>query len=109
MGRWVAAANESPSPLPSPSGPPPKATDNRKLKLTYNPAPKYPSEARYSRVRGSGRFRVTFGTGGEATEVQVIESTGKSVLDQAATASLRQWKSEPGHEWSLVVPITFEP
>lgn len=109
VGRWVAVANESPSPLPSPSVQPPKAGDNRKLKLTYNPVPKYPPEARSARVSGSGRFRVTFSTGGEARDVQVIESTGKSVLDQAATASLRQWKSEPGHEWSLVVPITFEP
>ena len=107
IGHWAAATTESPSPSPQPSV---RATAaNRKSKLTYNPPPKYPAEARFSRVSGSGRFRITFSADGEAREVQVIESTGKSVLDQAATASLRQWKSESGHEWSVVVPITFQP
>ena len=107
IGRWAASTTESPSPSPQPSV---RATAaNRKSKLTYNPPPKYPAEARFSRVSGSGRFRVTFSANGEARDVQIIESTGKSVLDQAARASLRQWKSEPGHEWSVVVPITFQP
>ena len=109
---WAAAAaTESPPPQSSPPSPPPvrAAQDNRKSKLTYNPAPKYPPEARLSRVSGSGRFRIIFSAEGEARDVQVIESTGKAVLDQAAAASLRQWKAEPGHEWSVVVPITFKP
>ena len=104
---WAAAKTESPSPEASPAV---QATpDNRKSKLTYNPAPKYPPEARVSRISGSGRFRITFSTEGEARDVQVIQSTGKSVLDQAAADSLRQWKAEPGREWSVVVPITFKP
>jgi hypothetical protein len=31
------------------------------------------------------------------------------VLDQAAVSALHDWRSEPGREWSLVVPITFKP
>ncbi|PYK38787.1 MAG: hypothetical protein DME49_06765, partial [Verrucomicrobia bacterium] len=54
-------------------------------------------------------FRIIFSADGAARDVRVIESTGKPVLDQAAADSLRQWKSEPGHEWSVVVPITFKP
>ncbi len=105
--RWAAASIESPSPQPNPSAR--AAGDNRKSKLTYNPAPRYPPEARLSRVSGSGRFRIIFSADGAARDVQVIQSTGKSVLDQAAADSLRQWKSESGHEWSVVVPITFKP
>jgi protein TonB len=102
---WAVATTESPSPQPSAQATP----HNRKSKLTYNPAPKYPPEARVSRISGSGRFRIIFSADGAARDVQVIQSTGKPVLDQAAAESLRQWKSEPGHEWSAVVPITFKP
>ena len=109
--RWAAANSESLSPQPNPSPQPSAraAGENRKSKLTYNPAPRYPPEARLSRVSGSGRFRIIFSADGAARDVRVIESTGKPVLDQAAADSLRQWKSEPGHEWSVVVPITFKP
>ena len=109
--RWAAASIESSSPQPNPSPQPSAraAADNRKSKLTYNPAPRYPPEARLSRISGSGRFRIIFSADGEARDVRVIQSTGKPVLDQAAADSLRQWKSEPGHEWSVVVPITFKP
>ncbi len=109
--RWAAASSEflSPQPNPSPQPSARAAGENRKSKLTYNPAPRYPAEARLSRVSGSGRFRIIFSADGAARDVRVIESTGKPVLDQAAADSLLQWKSEPGHEWSVVVPITFKP
>ncbi len=103
--RWATALTESPSPQPSAQAMP----HNRTSILTYNPAPKYPPEARVSRISGSGRFRIIFSADGAVRDVQVIQSTGKPVLDQAAAESLRQWKSEPGHEWSAVVPITFKP
>jgi TonB family protein len=41
--------------------------------------------------------------------VETVTSTGRPVLDQAALNGLRQWKSEPGHEWTILVPISFEP
>ena len=80
-------------------------------KLVYAPAPHYPSDAREPRVAGqaSGSFRVLFDANGRAVAVQTIRSTGNSALDQAAVSALHQWRSEAGHEWSLVVPITFKP
>jgi TonB family protein len=80
-------------------------------KLIYAPPPRYPSDARQPRDAGqaSGSFRVSFGADGHAVGVQTIRSTGNSVLDQSALAALREWRSEPGHEWSLVVPVTFKP
>src|SRR5882724_12873292 len=83
----------------------------RGSKLIYAPAPRYPAEARQSRGAGqsSGSFRVLFDTNGNAVAVQTMRSTGNPLLDQAAVAALQEWRSEPGREWSLVVPITFKP
>jgi TonB family protein len=99
--RWSGTEAESPTPTPSP----------KKLRIVSNPAPAYPQQARRANppIGGSGRFRIVFGANGDAREVQVVRSTGQSILDQAAVDALQQWKSEPGREWSLVVPITFRP
>jgi len=99
--RWAGAEAESPTPTPSP----------KKLRIVSNPAPVYPEQARHSNppIGGSGRFRIIFGANGSVKEVQVLRSTGQDILDQAALEALSQWKSEPGREWSLAVPISFRP
>jgi TonB family protein len=101
-GRWAAAPVESPTPKFA-----------RNPRVIYNPGPRYPYESRMLRsgpTTGSGKFRVTFDTNGQVKDVQVIESTGQTILDQAAVAALRQWKAEPGaHDWTVLVPITFQP
>jgi len=38
-----------------------------------------------------------------------LRSTGAPALDQAAVAALIQWKSDPGTEWSMIVPVSFQP
>lgn len=80
-------------------------------KLVYAPSPHYPAEAKRSgwAVRGSGSFRVLFGANGRAINVQTVRSTGNPLLDEAAVAALHEWRSEPGRDWSLVVPISFQP
>ena len=107
-GRWAAAPVESPTATPSPT---PKFARNPRV--IYNPGPRYPYEARMLRsgpTTGSGKFRVTFDTNGLVKNVQAVESTGQSVLDQAAIKALQQWKAEPGgREWTVLVPITFQP
>lgn len=103
-GKWAAAPQESPSPTPTPRA---------ARRVLYNPAPKYPFEARSIRVgpnRGSGKYRVTFGPNGLVRNVQVVESTGQPILDNAAVDGLRQWRAEPGAtDWTVLVPITFQP
>lgn len=106
--RWAAAPVESPTATPTPT---PKFARNPRV--IYNPAPRYPYEARMLRsgpTTGSGKFRVTFDTNGLVKNVQTIESTGQTILDQAAIKALQQWKAEPGgREWTVLVPITFQP
>src|SRR5438309_964728 len=82
----------------------------RGSKLIYAPVPRYPADAKQLRggVQGSGSFRVLFDANGHAVAVQTLRSTGNSSLDEAAISALHQWRSEPGREWSLVVPITFK-
>ena len=98
--RWLGAPNESPTPTPAPRG-----------KVIYSPSPIYPDRARAARppLAGSGRFRIVFDASGEVKEVQIVRSTGQPVLDQAAVEAFRKWRSTPGHEWTLVIPITFRP
>jgi TonB family protein len=102
--KWAAAPQESPSPTPTP---------RVARRVLFNPAPKYPFEARSIRIgpnRGNGKYRVTFGINGSVRNVQVVESTGQPILDNAAIDGLRQWRAEPGTtEWTVLVPITFAP
>ena len=105
-GRWAAAPVESPTVSPTPKL-------ARNPRVLYNPAPKYPYEVRMLRSgpkTGSGKFRVTFGPNGSVTNIQTVESTGQPLLDQAATSALRQWRTEPpGRDWTVLVPISFQP
>jgi TonB family protein len=104
--RTIPSASATPARTGTPSRIPLKGS-----KLVYAPAPRFPSEARQQRGAGqsSGSFRVSFDSDGRAVAVQTIRSTGNSALDEAAVSALQQWRSEAGHEWSVVVPITFKP
>jgi TonB family protein len=95
--RWAEAA-------PSPTKPP-----KHKGKIIFNPPPNYPSEAYNSAIKGTGHFRIVFDTDGHAKNVQIVSSTGAAVLDRAAMTAFQQWKSDPGPEWSIVVPVSFQP
>jgi TonB family protein len=105
-GRWGAAPVESPTVSPTPKF-------ARNPRVLYNPAPRYPYQGRLLRsgpTTGSGKFRVTFDATGQVKNVQVIESTGQGLLDSAAIDALRHWRAEPGaHEWTVMVPVTFQP
>ncbi len=107
-GRWAAAPVESPAVSPTPT---PKFSRNPRV--LYNPAPRYPYQGRLLRsgpTTGSGKFRVTFDATGQVKNVQMIESTGQGLLASAAIDALRHWRAEPGaHEWTVMVPISFQP
>src|SRR5436190_2797472 len=110
VATWQTLRTPTASPTATRS-PTPAKIPLRGSKLIYAPVPRYPAEAKQlgGGVQGSGSFRVLFDTDGYAVAVQTLRSTGNPSLDQAAVAALHEWRSEPGREWSLVVPITFKP
>jgi TonB family protein len=93
---------------PSPS---PSATKPVRRKIVFNPPPIYPAEARGIPTAGlsAGSYRIYFDATGRAKNVQILKTTGAPVFDRAALMALQQWKSEPGQEWTIVVPISFQP
>jgi TonB family protein len=109
IASWQTLRTTTASPTATRS-PTPAKTPLRGSKLIYAPVPRYPADARQWRggVQGSGSFRVLFDANGHAVAVQTLRSTGNSSLDEAAVSALHEWRSEPGREWSLVVPITFK-
>jgi len=115
IASWQTLATSShlTTPTASPAAtrsPTPAKIPLRGSKLIYAPVPRYPADAKQLRggLQGSGSFRVLFDADGHAAAVQTLRSTGNSSLDEAAVSALHEWRSEPGREWSLVVPITFK-
>jgi TonB family protein len=87
--------------------PAPRATP--KPRLVFAPAPAFPDDVRSpSGSSWSGRFSLSFDSRGNVTKVQIARSTGNERLDRAAISTLRQWKSGPGQEWVVTVPVTFQ-
>jgi TonB family protein len=91
----VAEAHATPKPTPKP-------------RITYAPAPAFPSGPSVSGQSGTGRFRLTFDGQGNVTNIQVVKSTGNPYFDQSALKTLRQWKSAPSQGWQATVPVTFQ-
>src|SRR5438309_7379085 len=109
VATWQTLRTPTASPTATRS-PTPAQIPLRGSKLIYAPVPRYPVNAKQlgGGVQGSGSFRVLFDATGHAVAVQTLRSTGNSSLDEAAVSALHEWRSEPGREWSLVVPITFK-
>ncbi|PYL63447.1 MAG: hypothetical protein DMF24_00450 [Verrucomicrobia bacterium] len=93
---WPATAEASATPRASP-----------KPRLVYAPAPAFPPRAAQPGVSGTGRFRLSFDTQGNVTNIQLIQSTGNRLFDESAINTLRQWKCAPGQGGAVTVPVTF--
>ncbi len=101
----VAAA---PVAKPAPVIPP-----NFNANYLNNPAPAYPPLTKRQGHQGKVLLRVFVNTSGGAEQVQVRNSSGHDVLDQAALNAVRRWRFVPARQgdqpvavWVLV-PITF--
>jgi TonB family protein len=98
--RWPQTAEASPTPRP---------TLTPKSRIVYAPAPPFPPDGRLRPGEPrSGRFRLSFDTKGNVRSIQIVQSTGDGLFDQAAVSGLRRWKSTPGVEWAATVPVTFQ-
>lgn len=80
---------------------------DRKKHAVKTPQPSYPYEAWKNGAEGRGIFRLVVAPGGDIRVVQVLQSTGHRVLDQAAVTGLKEWRFVPGKVKEFVVPVTF--
>lgn len=79
-----------PTAAPGESGP--SAADIRRTRYV---APIYPPQALARGQSGEVRVRITVGTDGRVTEVQVLSASPPGVFDQAAVSAVRKWRFEP--------------
>ena len=97
QAHWPQVAQTSPTPHATP-----------KPRMLYAPAPSFPPGQTLPGRSGTGRFRLTFDSQGNVTDIRIVASTGNPYLDQAAIKTLRQWKSAPSQGWQATVPVTFQ-
>ncbi len=79
-----------------------------------NPAPSYPESAKRRGIQGKVLLNVIVKIDGSAAAVTVLNSSGSSILDEAAIEAVREWKFIPANrsgnvvQASVVVPIEFK-
>jgi TonB family protein len=72
------------------------------------PRPEPPPEARAQHLSGQGIFLLHFDKPtGNIINVTVRQSTGSSILDQAAITTLQQWHATPGCPREVPMTITY--
>ncbi|MGZ8215561.1 MAG: energy transducer TonB [Methylosarcina sp.] len=103
-GPSVAKAKSSDQPLILP---------NLNADYLDNPAPAYPEEARARGEQGRIMVRALINTQGTVSQLLVQRSSGYASLDQAALATVKDWRFVPARRgenavaaW-VVVPIAF--
>jgi len=78
-----------------------------------NPPPEYPELAKQMRQEGLVMLSVDVDRTGEPLKVEIIQSSGYRLLDQAALKAVSHWKFQPGSianitvESTVTVPIRF--
>lgn len=71
--------------------------------MSKNRPPAYPLEAVRRQLEGVVLLGLTIGVSGDVTRVDVIESSGHQVLDQAAMEAVASWKGKPAKRWGRPV------
>lgn len=94
----TAAAASITAPVPQAvalADPTPSTAKPAALVPLSRPQPAFPQQALRDRVAGRVIARITVGTDGAVTAVQIESSTPPRVFDRAAVAALRQWRYAP--------------
>jgi TonB family protein len=82
-------------------------------RLLENRPPVYPEEAVRRGIEGKLVLRLTISASGTVSRVEVAESSGYRMLDDAAVAAVREWKFIPAQRggqpvsWTARQPIRF--
>lgn len=104
-------SNKPPPPIsrPRPPGPTgPVSMSTARVSAISSPRPEYPYAARKNRITGSGVCLMTVNPStGAVTSAVMAQSTGSSVLDNAATSAFKRWRFKPNTVTKVRTPITF--
>jgi len=85
----------------------------RREPLAGNPLPPYPRAARRAGIEGRVLVRLFVSGSGAVERVEVAESSGSALLDEAACGTLKRWRFRPargGQEaavHAVLVPVIF--
>ena len=82
-------------------------------RYAYNPKPTYPDAAKREGWQGTVLLRVLINSQGEPATIEINDSSGFEILDQAALTTVRRWRFHPAHQgdqriasW-VKIPIVF--
>jgi len=87
---------------------PPVQERIREITQRIQEAVVYPPRARERGITGVSRIQLRVGHDGRAADVQLLESSGSTLLDRAATQGARDARQLPFVYGRLLVPIRFE-
>lgn len=82
--------------------------------FSKNLPPGYPAIAVRGNLEGVVTLRLDVSDHGDVWRVEVVESSGHTVLDQAAMTAVGKWKGQPATQWGRpiasteVLPIRFK-
>lgn len=99
-----AATASPPDTRPSPPAEPTVTQPRFDADYLKNPAPPYPPLSRRAGEQGKVVLRVAVTAQGTAEHVEVRTSSGRQRLDDAALATVRNWRFVPARRGDLVVP-----
>lgn len=77
-------------------------------KPTHTPRPKYPSRARKLGWEGTVILLVEVLSDGTTGEIEIQESSGRSILDDAAIQAIRKWRFAPAQKQGVRVATTVK-
>ena len=78
-----------------------------------NPPILYPAEAVRDGIEGTVMLRIRIGVDGSIVDVELVQSSGSSILDRTAIEGVRTWHGQPaqiaGHaiEAAALLPVVF--
>jgi protein TonB len=110
------AQAQPPAPPAPPAPPPPEPVTEPKGYAGYlnNPAPTYPSAAQLRHLQGRVVLKVHVLASGQPDSVDVAQSSGYDILDQAAIKAVTAWSFDPAKRGQKAIdgwvniPINFK-
>jgi len=102
----VSQARTNPSQQPASAGGSDSAGAATEARPSHCPAPPYPNAARLAGKEGTVRLRLIILENGRVAKAQIVESSGRRDLDEAAQRTiLKEWKYRPAERAGLAVSV----